>query len=142
MMSVVSRALEPSRNIVIREFRWKYGTTEIEAENRGARVAEAAAPALPVFDPRVQATPSLMRKQSGLIQGEIRPFRGDYRAAIDTINGFAERIEKDPSVAEVQVVKLPLNVNPTLQLSGNTLDNPQQVGTAEFELLVVYRPNV
>lgn len=142
MMSIVSRALEPSRTIIIREFEWKYGTTVIEGGNQGAGTAEAAVPAVPVFDPRVPTTPSLVRKQSGLIQGAIRPFRGNYRAAIDTINGFAERIEKDPSVAEVQVVKLPLDVNPTLQLSGNTLDNPQQTGTAEFKLLVVFRPNV
>lgn len=142
MMAVVSRALEPSRTIVIREFGWKYGTTAIEAGNQGTRTAEAAAPAVPVFNPLAPATSALVRKQSGLIQGELRPFRGDYRAAIDIINGFAERIEKDPSVAEVRVVKLPLDVNPTLQLSGNTLDNREQTGTAEFKLLVVFRPNV
>jgi hypothetical protein len=37
------------------------------------------------------------------------------------------------------VVKLPLNVNPALSLSGNTLDNPEQRGTAEFTLLFVLK---
>ena len=40
-------------------------------------------------------------------------------------------------------MKLPLNVNPTLQLSGNTLDAPErQTGTADFKLLVVFKPSV
>jgi hypothetical protein len=143
MMSVISRALQSSPTVVIRHFGWKYGTSEIDAENRTSRATETAAPAGPVFDARMQPKPALVRKQSGLIEGEIRPFRGDYRNAIDTINGFADRIAKDSSVAEVRVVKLPLNVNPTLQLSGNTLDNPErQTGTADFKLLVVFRPNV
>jgi hypothetical protein len=38
------------------------------------------------------------------------------------------------------VVKLPLNVSPALSLSGNTLDNPDQGGTAEFKLLLVLKP--
>jgi hypothetical protein len=141
MMSIVSRALGPSPSIIIREFAWKYGTTEIEGENRGTRTAEVAASAVPVLDTPAPARSALTRKQSGLIQGEIRPFRGNYREAIEIINGFADRIEKDPSVAEVRVVKLPLDVNPTLQLSGNTLDNPEQTGTADFKLLVIFRPS-
>jgi len=142
MMSVVSRALEPSPNIVIREFGWKYGANEIETGTQRSQSAGAAAPAPPAYGPLALATPALVRKQSGLIEGEVRPFRGNYREAIELINAFAGRIEKDPSVAEVRVVKLPLDVNPTLQLSGNTLDSPQQTGTADFKLLVVFRPNV
>ena len=143
MMSVVSRALGASPTISIREFDWKHGTGEIKAENRDARTSETVAPVAPVFDPRLQVKPALIRKQSALIEGDIRPFRGDYRGAIEAINAFADRIAKDPAVADVRVVKLPLNVNPKQQLSGNTLDNPErQTGTADFTLLVVLRPNV
>jgi len=80
------------------------------------------------------------RKESALIDGEVRPFRGDYRSAIVTINGFAGRLAEEADVSEVRVVKLPLNVNPALSLSGNTLDNPEQGGTAEFKLLLVLKP--
>jgi hypothetical protein len=143
MMSVISRALQSSPTVVIKEFGWKYGTSEISAGNPGARTEEAAQPAAPTLDPRLQLKPGLARKQSALIGGEVRPFRGNYRGAIEIINGFADRIAKDPLVADVRVVKLPLNVNPTLQLSGNTLDVPErQTGTADFELLVVFKPNV
>lgn len=143
MMSVISRVLQSSPTVAIKHFGWKYGTGEIDAEGRSAPTAETVPVAGPVFDPRMQPKPALVRKQSALIEGEIRPFRGDYRGAINTINDFADRIAKDPLVAEVRVVKLPLNVNPTLQLSGNTLDTPErQTGTADFKILVIFRPNV
>ena len=133
VMALVGRALEANPTVVIREFGWKYGTANIEVEGGGTRELAAPAPA---------AGPGSQRKESALIDGEIRPFRGDYRAAIVTINGMAARMAGEPDVAEVQVVKLPLNVNPALSLSGNTADAAeQQTGTAEFKLLVVLKPS-
>ncbi len=134
VMALLGRALERSPAIVIREFGWKYGTAEIPVEGPAGR--EASAP------DRTPAAPGLagQRKESALIDGEVRPFRGDYRSAIDTINAFAERLREEPEVAEARVMKLPLNVNPTLSLSGNTLDNPEQRGAAEFKLLLVLAP--
>jgi len=117
---------------VIREFAWKYGLSDIGTGGSGMGAAPSAAPA--------GVAPT--RKQSGLVEGEIRPFRGDYRAAIETINAFAKRLAADPAVAEVRVMKLPLNINPTLALSGNTLDSREQSGSAEFRLLLVLKPNV
>jgi hypothetical protein len=132
VMTLLGRALEVSPAIVIRELGWKYGVTEIEVEGAGAREAAPAA--------RAPSGPAGERKESALIDGEVRPFRGDYRSAIVTINGFASRLAEEPEVFEVRVVKLPLNVNPALSLSGNTLDNPEQGGTAEFKLLLVLKP--
>ncbi|HKA39327.1 MAG TPA: hypothetical protein VKD25_06140 [Burkholderiales bacterium] len=135
VMTLVGRALEANPTVVIREFGWKYGTANIEVEGGGVRELAAPAPAAP-------AQAGSARKESALIDGEIRPFRGDYRGAIATINGMAARIAQEPEVAEVQVVKLPLNVNPALSLSGNTTEAAeQQAGTAEFKLLVVMKPS-
>lgn len=136
VMTVVSQALEASPAVVIREFGWKYGATEIQAEGP-ARPTAGAEPA----PPPSPATPASQRRESALIEGEIRPFRGDYRGAIVTINAFAKRLSEAPDVAEVRVVKLPLNVDPTLSLAGSTLDNPEQAaaGTAEFKLLLVLK---
>lgn len=132
VMALMSRALEASPAIVIRDFGWKYGLAEIEAESAAARDTAPAAP--------VPAGPAGQRKESALIDGEVRPFRGDYRSAIATINSFADRLRDEPAVSEVKVVKLPLNVNPALSLSGNTLDNPeQQGGTADFKLVLVLK---
>jgi hypothetical protein len=133
VMALLGRALEASPAIIIREFGWKYGVTEIDVEGPGPSVREAAPPI------RTAAGTAGQRKESALIDGEVRPFRGDYRSAIATINGFADRLRDEPEVADVRVVKLPLNVNPALSLSGNTLDNPEQGGTADFKLLLVLK---
>jgi len=138
MMALVGRALEASPAIIVREFGWKYGTTEISTDGARARAPATSAAPAPVA---TSTGPASSRKESALIEGEVRPFRGDYRSAIAAINGFAGRLAAQPEVAEVQVVKLPLNVNPALSLSGNTLDNPEQSGsTADFKLLLVFKP--
>lgn len=134
LMVILSKALETNPNIVIREFGWKYGASEIDTGDSGARSAAGAA--------RGPGGTAALRQQSGLLAGEIRPFRGDYRAAIESITAFADRLASDPAVAEVRVVKLPLNVNPALALSGNTVDTREQSGTADFKLLLVLKPNL
>jgi hypothetical protein len=138
MMAVVSQALESSPTVIIKDFGWQYGTTELEAGAAGSTGGSGAAQPSPATGLGATAT----RKESAFIEGEIRPFRGDYRSAIVTINTLADRISRDPSVANVRVVKLPLNVNPSLSLSGNTLDNPEQTATAiaEFKLVIVLKP--
>jgi len=137
VMALVSRALAGNPDIVLKQLDWKYGGGEASNEQRAAATAAAAAPALPGTP-----APAGTRKQSALIEGEVRPFRGDYRAAIEVIHNFADRLGKEPPVAEVRVVKLPLNVSPTQPLAGNTLDNPEQGTAAEFRLVLVLKPNV
>jgi hypothetical protein len=138
MMTLVSQAVEVSPTVVIKQFGWKYGNTEIETEAAPRQTTGANAPA-----PTPGSAAPLLRRESALIEGEIRPFRGDYRSAIVSINALAGRLGALPAVAEVRVVKLPLNVNPSLSLSGNTLDNPEQTAnaTAEFKLLVLLKPD-
>ena len=137
VMAIVSRAIEANPTVVIKELGWKYGVTEIDAQGAGARVA-----AEPAAESTAASGPAMSRRESAMIEGEIRPFRGDYRSAIVTINSFVSRLAAEPGVAEVRVAKLPLNVNPTQSLSGNTVDNPEQTATAtaEFRLLVALKP--
>jgi hypothetical protein len=139
MMAVVSQAIESSPTVVIKEFAWLYGTAEIEAPGPGAAASTGATAAAPAAGTAAVVS----RKESAAIEGEIRPFRGDYRSAIVTILALADRISRAPGVADVRVIKLPLNVNPSLSLSGSTLDNPEQTATAiaEFRLLIVLKPN-
>ena len=135
MLRLVSAALDESPTVLIREISWRYGLGVIDPAGAGRATTDGAAtPAGAAPGQRPE------RRQSGFIDGEVRPFRGDYRAAIDTINAFADRLAKDPAVAEVRVIKLPLNVNPTLALSGTTLENGAAIGSADFRLVIVLRP--
>jgi hypothetical protein len=137
MMTVVSSALEPNGNVVLREFGWKYGVGEIEKGMDGTATVAASV---------IQPTPGVpppARRQSAYVSGEIRPFRGDYRAAIDTINGLVSRLRLHPAVFEIKASKMPLNVSPKAALSGNTLDASRtDAGSAEFELIIVFKPQI
>ncbi|MGZ5228150.1 MAG: hypothetical protein ACXWCS_28675, partial [Burkholderiales bacterium] len=137
MMAVVSSALEPNSNVVLREFGWKYGLGEIEKGMDGTATVTAS------MTQPAPGVPPPSRRQSAYVSGEIRPFRGDYRAAIDTINGIVSRLRLHPAVFEIKASKLPLNVSPKAALSGNTLDASRtEAGSAEFELIIVFKPQI
>jgi len=130
LMGIVSRALDANPAIVLKTLGWKYGPTDIGTEGK-------------IASPAASTTPGGSRHQSGLIEGEVRPFRGDYRAAIESINRFVAALTQQPEVEQVKVVQLPLNVGSDLTLSGNTVsDAAQQTGKAEFKLLVILKQNV
>ena len=127
LMHTVSRALEATPDIAIRQLGWKYGSSDIELGTLPARIG--AGP------DRAGAS----RRETALIEGEIKPFRGDYRAAIHHIQEFAGRLASDPEVAEARIVKLPLNIDPKLPLSGNTVEKGEHGQGADFRVLLVLR---
>ena len=130
-MALVSRALDSHPGIVVKALGWRFGRTDIQADasRSGTGTPDAVGAAAPA-----------PRHESALIEGEVRPFRGDYRAAIDDINAFVQTLSRSPGVAEVRVASLPLNVNPGMPLAGNTVDTRERPGSAEFKLIVVMRP--
>jgi hypothetical protein len=131
-MQIVSRAIEPSPEIFLQEIGWSHGADRSDP-------ASATTSSRNIKPPGARETESL--RQSGTLSGEVRPFYGDFRAAIASINGVAERLARDPAVAEVKVIKLPLNVNSELALSGNTRDAADQNGTADFKIQLVLKPD-
>ena len=130
IMHIISRAIEASPEVFLQEINWTYA-------------AEAAPAAGGTRPPQAAAAPDAASalKQSGYVAGEIRPFQGDYRAAIDAIDRVAKRLARDPSVAEVRVAKYPLNVSPGLTLSGNTKDAAEHSGVADFKIIVLLKPD-
>jgi hypothetical protein len=135
VMTLVSHALQGSPEIFLREFGWRYGTTTIEKAGDAVALAAVSAKTAP-------GTPAPTRVQSAYLSGEIRPFRGDYRSAIASINALAARLRENSLVADVRATKMPLNVSPTAVLSGNTLESRADATTAEFELVIVLKPKV
>ena len=71
-----------------------------------------------------------------LVGARIEPFDGDHRAALDTIRGFAGTLAASPDVERVEVVKLPLDLDPERTLSGEA---GTPAGAAEFEIRVALR---
>ena len=134
-LQVIGRALAPAPDVILFEITWQNRTSEISAASDNPAPG-GTAQNRPAAGTSAATGP---RKQSGLIAGQVRDFRGDFRGAIAQINTLAERLRKDPSVENVRIVQLPLNVNPALALTGNTAENPAQSGTADFKMIIVLR---
>lgn len=132
-MIVLGRALDAFPNVRVKSFGWKYAPRDFETD-ASARRAEAPPPVAP--------QPTSGRRQSSFVEAEIHPFDGDYRVALDSISRFAEALRQDPAVADVRIAALPLNVSPTMSLSGSTSDSPTRGGTAPFRLNLVFKPTL
>lgn len=133
---VVGRALTPSPEIALIELGWQNSSTDFEA---GIALPDAGGPRPPAATPLPGTATTGVRRQSGLISGQVVDFKGDFRRAITSINNLAQRLRDDPAVESVRVVQLPLNASSSLALTGNTTDNPAQAGAAEFKLVLVLK---
>ena len=125
MFSIVSHALDVSPDIQLKRIEWHYGDS-VEPKP-GMKTTQAA---LPVEPGQVV--------QTGVVYGEIVHFDGDYRAAMSLINGFAQRIAEDNAVAEVNLLKLPLDIRSESGLNGSTATVAGK-DKAQFEVAVVFR---
>ena len=126
--SVVSSALDAQSEIALRRLTWRLGDPigDGDAQRSGA--------------PRnTPGQASAARVESIAIDAEISGFSGDLRAAIASIEGFAQRLRADARVQSVVIARLPLNLNPGSSLSGNTQERTEQGGGSTFRLLVQLR---
>jgi hypothetical protein len=90
MLSVISRALDASPDIQLTRIEWHMDDPAIALRGGGKPAGAAAG-----------GTASTNQVQIGIVQAEVRPFDGDYRAAISTIRAFAAQIARNEKVAEV-----------------------------------------
>jgi hypothetical protein len=75
------------------------------------------------------------------LRGEIRPFDGDYKAAMGIINAFATQLAVDGRVVEVRALRLPLNVSSDAGLSGSTAATSER-NSAEFEFAIIFKAGI
>ncbi len=72
------------------------------------------------------------------VEGEISPFAGDFRAAIEAVNQLAAQLNSDPKVrAEVTVA--PIDTRPTVRLQNKT-GGPADELKAPFAMKVTWKP--
>ncbi len=125
LFGVVSEALEAFPTVNLSSLAWKHGRYP------DAQAAFSAAGATGGSDGAL--------REVGLVVGDIQPFNGDYRTAVATIRDFADRLRKNPAVADVKILKLPLDENSRQTLSGSTATRTEQQATAQFEIVITLR---
>ncbi|MBT9613670.1 MAG: hypothetical protein IV108_10445 [Burkholderiales bacterium] len=121
-MQLLSQVLSEFPQIELNRLDWRYASTTATPQSSAGDVSPSA------------------WQQQGEIEAEIRPFTGDYRAALLLIERFAASLRAQPNVAGVTIVKLPLNLDPASTLSGSTQDSTDaKPGAAQFKLGIVIR---
>ena len=99
------------------ELQWRVGgdsDTRPGSAGIGRRAGRVAgqpgmgAVAVPVVSPEV-----------AVIRGQVFPFDGDFRKALETVEGFVRALLESKGVQDVEVISMPLNVSPTESLKGD-----------------------
>ena len=131
----VSHALAGFPRVRIDGFSWRAGgdAQRLPEGRAGDEDSGRAAPAPAGEEPRRGPGGPF---QTALVSARIEPFDGDYRAAIDTVRGFAGALAALPGVEHVRVTRLPLDLSPERTLSGEA---GTPAGAAEFEIRVALR---
>ena len=78
--------------------------------------------------------------QFGIVGAEVLSYRGDHQAALRNIRAFTSLLANDERIAQVAVIRLPLDLDPNAGLNGSTATE-QTTQTAPFEIAVVLKAN-
>lgn len=137
-MQAISKAVSASPEIDVSRLAWMLSNEADpkDGDRSGGPVAiSTAAPVASAFVP----DPNYLYEVA-FVNGEIRRFSGDYRAALESVNRLMERLKADASVAQVDVLQAPVNVSSYSNLQGSTTDErTAQVTPALFKLRVIFK---
>ncbi len=125
LLLLLGAALTDSPNIGLSRVEWFHGNPD----------------KLPSGPQLVDFTRTLVNgiAQFGIVSAEVRSYEGDHRAALISIRKFLRRLAEDERVAQVSVLRLPLDLDPTAGLNGSTASQ-QTTASAPFQVAVVLRP--
>ena len=147
LMTAVSRALDASPEITLTRLHWKHssreGNDQGEISSSGAAASVLSAIAGSIAGQPASADASIKLGETAFLEGEVVPFHTDYRAAIASIRAFAGKLKSDSAVASVNIMALPLDIDPSSSLKGNTLNGSsasQRSAKFKLQLMLKARP--
>jgi hypothetical protein len=137
LMQITSKALEQTPEITLNRIRWMLTADKEIKDEEGDIGGVIAATAIA---PNTSGEPAKLL-QVGFINAEIKGFTGDYRAALGSVNNFANHLRENNLVENVVVLQEPVNVSSLANLQGSTTDeNTNERPPAIFKLKVVLKP--
>lgn len=140
LMLVLGTAADKQPELIINRLRW--------TQTEDARVTDTLPGSSTAKATTIQPAPTPPLPPSGLyeigfVDGEIRNFAGDYRAALESVELFAANLKQHKDVAQVSITLQPFNTSSKNSLQGSTLDQQsRQAETALFQLKVFLKPEV
>ncbi|KPK35285.1 MAG: hypothetical protein AMJ66_01640 [Betaproteobacteria bacterium SG8_40] len=122
LMFVLGKALNQSPNIGLENIEWVHGDPDV--------VQTGPQP--------LDASEHLVNGigQFGIIGAEVLSYAGDHQAALRDIRLFTRQLAADPRVAQVEVIRLPLDLDPNAGLNGSTASQ-QTSQSAPFAIALV-----
>jgi hypothetical protein len=138
LMQVLSGAFEVSPEIALTRIRWMQTNDrefKDEASNSNALQTANTQPIAANIDPTKLV-------QIGFINAEIKSFTGDYRAALNSVNKFVNKLRENDLVDQVMILQEPVNVSSLANLQGSTTDESATTERppAIFKLKIVMKP--
>lgn len=121
MMIALSKGMQSDSRIQLDAISWEDAPrTEAQAENGDGQEQAGEWP----------------RRQTALLKGRLSPFGGDLREAFAIIENFAAALRRLPGLSEAETVKMPVDVNPNSQLTGEA-GNTNYADAPVFEMKLV-----
>ena len=141
IMQVVSQSIENAPEIQINRLRW------VRSSDINLRDTDQNAAAAPTTTPTGAAQnasgfvpdPTALY-QIAFVNGEIRGFTGDYRAALESVTKLVDSLRTNPEVEQVQILQEPVNVSSFTSLQGSTAEErTAQQTPALFKLKIILK---
>ncbi len=138
-MQILSAACETSPEITLNRIRWVRSATDDTKDE--ASSDNAAANQFGQVVSNINNDPTSLL-QIGFVNAEIKGFTGDYRAALNTVSQFVNKLRENPAVGQVVILQEPVNVSSLANLQGSTTDeSTTERPPAAFKLKVVLKNN-
>ncbi len=140
MMQVLSNALDAASEIQLDRLHW------LQTNDANLKDDDKTLTNVPSEKASQQSSfvpdPTVLYEVA-FINGQIKMFNGDYRAALESVNHLAELLKADTSVENVEILQAPVNVSSYTALQGSTNDEKAALqAAAMFKLRVILKREV
>lgn len=137
MLGTISAALSKLDNIKITQLEWQVSATDTSVEDASVESIQ------PVAGEEIPLAATLIGVptkpfETVIIEGEIIPFKNDYRAAHDALDTFLASLNKNPQL-HAKITRAPLDLRPAVRLDGQT-GNSDAVAKARFSVKLSWKP--
>ena len=137
LMQILSGACETSPEITLNRIRWVRSATDDIKDEASSDSAAANQSQTSIVNTINDPTNLL---QIGFVNADIKGFSGDYRAALNTVSQFVNKLRQNPAVDQVVILQEPVNVSSLANLQGSTTDeNTAERPPAAFKLKIVLK---